>query len=64
MHIDGVEALADAEQEDADHDEGDQEAISGKVDQAGGLAVRLKDQNNYYVTEQTGSRTMSASIAS
>jgi hypothetical protein len=25
-------------------------AISGKVDQAGGLAVRLKDQNNYYVT--------------
>jgi hypothetical protein len=25
-------------------------AVSGKVDQAGGLAVRLKDQNNYYVT--------------
>ena len=24
-------------------------AMSGKVDQAGGLAVRLKDQNNYYV---------------
>jgi Domain of Unknown Function (DUF1080) len=25
-------------------------AISGKVDQAAGLAVRLKDRNNYYVT--------------
>jgi len=25
-------------------------AILGKVDQAGGLAVRLKDPNNYYVT--------------
>jgi hypothetical protein len=25
-------------------------AMSGKLDQAGGLAVRLKDQNNYYVT--------------
>ena len=25
-------------------------AVSGKVDQAGGLAVRLKDPNNYYVT--------------
>jgi hypothetical protein len=25
-------------------------AVSGKVDQAGGLAVRLQDQNNYYVT--------------
>jgi hypothetical protein len=29
-------------------------AISGKVDQAGGLAVRLKDQNNYYVTRANG----------
>jgi hypothetical protein len=25
-------------------------AIAGKIDQAGGVAIRLKDQNNYYVT--------------
>jgi hypothetical protein len=25
-------------------------AVSGKIDQAGGIAVRLRDQNNYYVT--------------
>jgi hypothetical protein len=25
-------------------------AMAGKIDQAGGVAIRLKDQNNYYVT--------------
>jgi hypothetical protein len=25
-------------------------AIAGRIDQAGGVAIRLKDQNNYYVT--------------
>ena len=38
--------------------------MSGKVDQAGGLAVRLADSNNYYLTRQMRSRITSSSSAS
>ena len=34
--------------------------VAGKVDQAGGIAVRVKDARNYYVVRATRWRTMSA----
>jgi hypothetical protein len=40
------------------------EAVGGKIDQAGGIAVRLADADNYYVARANGSRITSASIAS